>query len=137
MDQQLLSLPGYALRRAASAAGAELTSRLAPLGLKQASATILLLLDANPCVTASALGRALDIQRANMVPLLKQLEETGLVSRTPIDGKSQALELTHKGREILGEVLKIVDSFESDLLARIPAEHRAHVLPALNAIWRD
>ena len=76
----------------------------------------------------------LDIQRANMVPVLKRLE--GLIERVPIDGKSQGLELSQAGRARLGEARKVVEAFEAALLARVPEEHRAHLLPALEALWR-
>jgi hypothetical protein len=29
-----------------------------------------------------------------------------------------------------------VDSFEQELIERIPREHREHFLPALNALWQ-
>jgi len=134
MRDPLPSFPGYALRRAANATAAELSARLAETGLRQSEVSVLLLIAGNPGVTASALGRQLDIQRANMVPLLKRLD--GLIARAPIDGKSQGLELTAAGRERLGEARAIVEAFEAELLARVPAEHREHLLPALEALWR-
>jgi len=136
MDDPLIKYPGYALRRAANATAAELSARLAEIGLRQVDASLLMLLAANPGATASALGRALDIQRANMVPLLKRLEDGGLIAREAIDGKSQGLTLTDAGRARLAEGRKVIDAFENELLERIPAQHRAHLLPALNAIWR-
>ena len=134
MHDPLPQLPGYALRRAANATAAELASRLAPLGLRQSDVSVLILIAENPGVTASAVGRALDIQRANMVPLLKRLE--GLIDRVPIDGKSFGLDLTRHGRERLAEARAVVEGFEAELIARVPAEHRAHLLPALEALWR-
>ena len=136
MKDPLPSLPGYALRRAANATAADLASRLAPLGLRQSDVSVLMLIDANPGVTASALGRALDIQRANMVPLLHRLEDAALIARTPIDGKSFGLELTVHGLERLAEARAVVEAFEAELIARVPPEHRAHLLPALEALWR-
>ena len=134
MRDPLPSLPGYALRRAANATAAELSARLAETGLRQSDVSVLLLIDANPGVTASAIGRQLDIQRANMVPVLKRLE--GLIDRVPIDGKSQGLALTTAGRARLGAARAVVETFEAELLARVPAEHRPHLLPALEALWR-
>ena len=134
MRDPLPNFPGYALRRAANATGAELASRLGEVGLRQSEVSVLLLVAENPGVTASAIGRALDIQRANMVPVLKRLE--GLIDRAPIDGKSQGLALTAAGRARLSEARKVVEGFEAELLARVPAEHRAHLLPALEALWR-
>ena len=136
MNDPLTSFPGYSLRRAANATAAELAARLAPLDLRQSDASLLMLIEANPGATASALGRQLDIQRANMVPLLKRLEEAGLIDRAPIDGKSQGLALTAAGCAKLDEGRKVIEQFERDLLKRVPAEHRAHLLPALEALWR-
>lgn len=135
MRDPLPDLPGYALRRAANAAAAELSARLATLELRQSDASALILVDANPAITASALGRVLDIQRANMVPLLKRLEDAGLIVRTPIDRKSQSLALTAAGQEKLAAARVVIDAFERELLGRIPAAHRDHLLPALNALW--
>lgn len=136
MDDPLLMLPGYSLRRAANAMMAELGEKLASLDLRQAEATALMMIAANPGITASRLGRAIDIQRANMVPLLNRLEEAGLIERTPIDGKSQGLSLTPPGERRHAQTLATIEAFEASLLARVPAEHRDHLLPALNALWR-
>ena len=136
MDDPLIRFPGYALRRAAHATAAELSARLAAVDLRQSDASLLMLVASNPGATSSALGRALGIERANMVPLLKRLEEGRLVEREAIDGKSQGLRLTAEGQRRLGEARAIIEAFEDELLARVPAEHRYHLLPALNAIWR-
>ena len=136
MRDPLPSYPGYALRRAANATAAELAGRLAPLGLRQSDASVLILIAENPGVTASALGRALDIQRANMVPLLNRLEDAGLIARQPIDRKSFGLDLTLHGRATLAEARAVVEAFEAELIARVPPEHRPHLLPALEALWR-
>lgn len=136
MQDPLSRFPGYALRRAANAAAAQLSVRLAELDLRQSEASVLLIVGDNPGITASALGRQLDIQRANMVPLLKRLEAAGLVERHAIDGKSQGLVLTARGKARRAEALAIIEQFEAELLARVPAQHRAHLLPALNALWQ-
>ena len=136
MDDPLLRFPGYALRRAANATAAELSARLAAVDLRQSHASLLMLVASNPGATSSALGRALGIERANMVPLLKRLEEAGLIEREAIDGKSQGLRLTAQGERRLAEARQIIETFEAELVARVPSEHREHLLPALNAIWR-
>ncbi len=79
-------LPGYSLRRAATACAAELAERLAPMDLRQSEVGVLILIGVNPGVTAAALGRQLDIQRANMVPLLKRLDEAGLIACKVVTG---------------------------------------------------
>jgi DNA-binding MarR family transcriptional regulator len=136
MHDPLPTYPGYALRRAANATAAELAGRLAEVWLRQSDVSVLMLIEANPGVTASAVGRQLDIQRANMVPLLNRLEKVGLIERAPIDRKSFGLALTAPGRERVGKAKAIVEAFEAELIERVPGEHRAHLLPALEALWR-
>ena len=130
----LADLPGYALRRAANAMMAELAGRLAAIDLRISDATVLLLVANRTDLTSSEIGKRLDIQRANMVPLLNRLESAGLIQRVPIDGKSQAIVLTPDGEARLAGVRDITTRFESDLLARIPARHRDHFVPALQAL---
>ena len=103
MKDPLHELPGYALRRAAAAMMGEFATRIEPLGLRIADVSALLVIGANPVMTASQLGRMLDIQRANMVPLVARLEDAGLVVRTPLDGKSHSLGLTPAGEAKLAE----------------------------------
>ena len=136
MQDPLANSPGYALRRASNAMMAELAQRLAELDLRTTDATVLMVIEANPKITASEIGRMLDIQRANMVPLLKRLEDPGLISRKPIDGKSQGLHLTEEGATRMDAVRKAIVEFETDLIARVPEAHRDHFLPALDSLWR-
>ena len=136
MRDPLPSFPGYALRRAANATAAELAGRLARLNLRQSDVSVLILIGENPGATASAIGRVLDIKRANMVPLLKRLEDAGLIGRAPIDGKSQGLALTASGRDRTAEARRVVERFEREMLERVPPEHRHHLLPALEVLWR-
>jgi DNA-binding MarR family transcriptional regulator len=135
MRDPLPDFPGYSLRRAANATAAELSARLAEMDLRQVDASLLILIGENPDVTASALGRQLDIQRANMVPLLKRLEDAGLIDRKPLDGKSQGLVLTNEGVEKCRQAQAIIENFEAEMLERVPEPHREHLLPALYALW--
>ena len=130
----LSGLPGYALRRAANAMIAELAALLAPINLRISDASVLLLVQDRADMTASEIGKILDIHRTNMVPLLSRLKDMGLIMRHPIDRKSQAIVLTEAGQQRLALVLDITSRFEADLMARIPAIHRPHFLPALHAL---
>lgn len=130
----LMSLPGYILRRAANAVLAELADRLVPVSLRISDATVLLLVADRTDLTSSEIGKILDIQRANMVPLLNRLELEGLIGRKPIDRKSQAIVLTDKGLARLNDVRAITDRFEAELLERIPGQHRDGFLAGLRAL---
>ena len=135
-DDPLAHLPGYALRRAANAMMAELGSLLDTIDLRISEASILLLIDGRDDMTSSAIGSMLDIRSANMVPLIGRLSGAGLIDKVRIDGKSMAIVLSAHGREKATEVRAITDKFESDLLRKIPAAHRPHLVPALKALWR-
>ena len=116
---------------------ADLGERLAGEGLRVSDATVLMLAGDGARPTASHIGKVLDIRRANMVPLLDRLEAAGLIAREPIDRKSLAIVLTEAGEAKLGRVRKIIARFENGLLERVPEQHRDHLLPALDALWRD
>jgi DNA-binding MarR family transcriptional regulator len=136
LHDPLVKLPGYALRRAANAMMHELSDRLAIAKLRVSEASVILLIHGKDDVTASEIGRILDIKRANMVPLLNRLESDGLVERIPINRKSFAIILSEHGNNIHSQVEAITASFETDLLDRIDVTHREHFMPALHALWR-
>lgn len=133
-NDPLSDLPGYALRRASQAMTANLARRFEAIELRITEASVLLLIGDRSDLTSSEIGKVLDIQRANMVPLLGRLAAADLIMREPIDRKSQAVVLTKAGRGMLQRVREITNAFEQDLLSRIPGPHRAHFLPALKAL---
>ncbi len=127
-------LPGYALRRAATAMSAEIAERFATVGLRMSEASILMLIAANAGISAAQIGRALGIKRANMTPLIAGLEAQGWISREARDGRSMGLALTKTGIHKAAEASRISDEHEANLLSRVPAAHRDHLLPALQAL---
>jgi DNA-binding MarR family transcriptional regulator len=135
MHDPLKLLPGYVLRRASSKLATELGGHLAQLKLRSADVSVLLLIHANPGVTQSELGRILDIQRANMTPLVAKLSDRGLIVRQKVDGRSQGLALTHEGGTLTKQAHSVVEAFEESLALRIPAKSRPHLLPVLAALW--
>lgn len=135
MDDALRSNPGYVLRRASAAMMANLTARLAPLGVRPTEATVLMLIDDHPGITQSSIGRTLQIKRANMTPLAARLAEQGLIEGRRVDGRSTGLYLSAAGAELTRCVRETTDAHEAMVLSLIPEIHRAHLLPALEAIW--
>jgi DNA-binding MarR family transcriptional regulator len=131
----LKDYPGYALRRASAAAMQRLARGLRPLDLRPAEASVLMVIESNPNISQSEIGRMLDIAGANMAPLVSRLEKRELLERRPVDGRSHGLQLTAAGRALNLRAKKTMKSHESQLLARIPAEARANFLSALQALW--
>ncbi len=136
MKDPLTDFPGYVLRRASSAMMAAFARDIEVLGLRTVEATILQIIQENSGISQSALGRLLDIQRANMTPIAARLEARGLVRRIPSDGRSLGLELTDMGRDLAPQIRCRVEAFEAEVFAAVAPEHRPHLLPALRAIWQ-
>jgi DNA-binding MarR family transcriptional regulator len=136
MEDILANLPGYALRRAAAVIQAEFSAMLHPLGLRPTDASILVLIEANPGVTQSALGQNLGVQRANMAPLIARLEECGYIARIAVDGRSFGLKLTRSGAQLCGKVKAAIKIHQQQIIQRIPEMHREHLVPALQTLWQ-
>ncbi len=136
MNDPLASLPGYVLRRASAAALAGLNRRLTPLGLRHVDASLLLVVHARPGITQSEAGRQLDIQRANMVPIVARLEARGLLDRRRADGRSQGLYLSEEGEVVCAGVRDAVDTHERLLFEALPIKLRGHALDVLTALWQ-
>ena len=98
-------------------------------------ASVLQLIGARSDMTSAEIGKVLDIQRANMVPLLARLEQAALIRRVPIDRRSQSIVLTDEGLQRLGEV-DAISASSRPIALRTAAQNRDHLLPALNALWQ-
>lgn len=131
----LRDFPGYALRRASVATMQTLARRLTELGLRPTDASVLLVIEANPNITQSEIGRMLDIAGANMAPLIARLEKRELVEREPVDGRSHGLTLSKTGRTLSLRARKVIKLHEEELLAKIPVSRRPDFLAALHALW--
>lgn len=130
----LRDLPGYLLRRASVDLMAKLSGRLATLQLRPAEATVLMVIGANPGVTQSEIGRLLDIATANMTPLAARLTSRELIVRERVDGRSHGLKLSESGRRLTRRARHTMDSFEKEMLERIPSSQRAAFLSVLRLL---
>ena len=128
---------GYLLRRASAANMAELGAALVPLDLRPAEASILLVIDANPGCTQSDVGRLLGIQRANMAPLISGLVARDLISKTPIDGRTQSLALTSEGKKKADFAERAMASNDAGILARLGEDLGERLTQALRRLQRD
>jgi DNA-binding MarR family transcriptional regulator len=133
----LKDFPGYALRRASVATMQRLAGGLQVLDLRASEASILLVIEANPGITQSEIGRLLDIAGANMAPLMRRLHDRDLVERNAVDGRSQALHLSPAGRALSAKARRIFRAHEDELLKKIPPADRAPFLKNLQALYSD
>ena len=135
MRDPLRHLTGYALRRVSTVAMEGAAQAVAPHGLRVSEISVMMVIDANPGSTLSEIGRLLNIQRANMTPLIARLGERGWVTRTPVDGRSISLDLTTEGRKTTRRAADALEAFEDNLLAQIAPADRPAFFRAIEAIW--
>lgn len=132
----LEELTGYHMRRASSVFGNDFSRAMAGTGLRQVLFGILSVVAANPGINQGSAGRALGIQRANMVSLINELVDAGLVDRRTAeeDRRAFALTITAAGREALTKGLKRIHKHEQRLLSDLSAEERQTLIDLLRRI---
>lgn len=117
-DVSLLeSLVGYNLRRAAAKQRERFRSVFGPYNIRPSQLTILTIIQQNSRLGQSALGKSLDLKRANVVTLLDELEDRGLVKRKvrTDDRRSYELHLTAAGNKLTTKLLRLHGKLENDL----------------------
>ena len=87
---ELENLLGYNLRRAHGVQKERFTAIFEPLGIRPVTLSLLGTVYDEPGITQTELGKRLHIKRANMVPLLTELEARGLIARRPSDNDRRA-----------------------------------------------
>jgi DNA-binding MarR family transcriptional regulator len=127
-------LPGFVLRQVSKNLMAELAEKHTSLGLRVSEASVLAYIKANPEASQSAIGRALDIQRANMAPLIARLCARDLIVCAAGTGKSQKIALTEKGSVVVHAVERNIAEHERGVIDRLPAHLRPHLMPILQAL---
>ncbi len=135
LQEPLLGLTGYVLRRASTATLAELSRRLGPMDLRPIDAALLVLIAAAPEITHSEAAETLGLRRPNLVPIVASLEKRGLLERKRIDFRSEGLVLTENGRALLDRARQVIAAHEAQLIERVPEKLRPMVLPILMALW--
>ena len=127
---------GYWLRRASASATAHFMDALQGTGMRPVLYAIMMVVDENPGLNQGQLGRALGVQRANMVSLIGDLTERGLIERrdVPGDKRAFALHLTAQGKAMRDELAERVDRHEEEMLATLNGEEREALLDLLKRV---
>lgn len=117
-EDGLSGLLGYQLRRASVAFQADLAETLRPFDLRMITYTALVLLETNPGLSQSQLAGLMDIERPNLVAIIDELQDRGLLTRdrSEEDRRSYALNLTDDGRTLAKKATQAVAKHEARLL---------------------
>lgn len=134
----LAPLVGYHLRRASSAFGADFAAAMEGTGLRQVPFAVLSIVAANPGINQGATGRMLGIKRANMVALINDLVDKGLVERVvdATDRRAFSLTVTKTGTAALADAVARIEAHEDRMLADLSTSERALLLDLLGRIER-
>jgi DNA-binding MarR family transcriptional regulator len=130
---QLNDIAGYHLRRASGAIAADFGRVLEGTGMRQVLMGILTVIAANPGVKQGTAGQALGIQRANMVSLINELVDRGLVSReiSSSDRRAFELNISPAGEKMLTYCFSRIAAHEDRMLAGLSTDERATLIDLL------
>lgn len=128
-------LLGYHMRRLSQLVMADLAERMDVLGLRPTEASVLFVIAGGTGVTQSDIGRMLGIKRANMAPLIAGLEARGLVSRSAVDGRSQALRLTADGEATRVQARAAVYANERRCFGTLSDDQRLALAETVRGLW--
>ncbi|MFG3281746.1 MarR family winged helix-turn-helix transcriptional regulator [Streptomyces sp. NPDC048111] len=86
----------------------------------------------------AAMAATLGVNPSTAMRMVDRLEAAGLVDRrtNPASRREVVLNLTDAGRDLVGRVMAHRQTEVSALVARVPAEERAGLVPALRALTR-
>ena len=117
-DVSLRRFIGYRLKRAYTTLRADLLRELEPLGLRITTYSALVLVVENPGLRQSAIAQALEIKRSNMVVIVNELEEKGLIKRKQVqaDRRASAFFPTASGKRLCAAAIAMNIERESRLL---------------------
>jgi len=129
---------GYFIRRLQVWVFQDFIRTLAPIDIRPAQYSVLVVIAGNPGLSQSDLAALLGIERARLVRLLDKLEKRGLTRRlaSRIDRRSHALRLTGDGQRLLKRAKQLAAVHEARLVERLGAEQRKMMIDAMRDFGR-
>ena len=124
---------GYVVRRAQLAIFKDFIQTMAPVDIRPAQYSVLIVIGDNPGLTQAEVGRALAIKRANLVGMINELEQRKLARRaaSPSDRRSHALYLTAHGRQMLARYHKLALEHEKRVTRTLDPNEKRMLLELL------
>jgi DNA-binding MarR family transcriptional regulator len=129
---------GYFIRRLQVWVFQDFIRTLAPIDIRPAQYSVLVVIAANPGLSQSDLAALLGIERARLVRLLDKLDKRGLTQRlaSRADRRSHALRLTGDGARLLKRAKQLAATHEARLVARLGAEERKMLIEVMRDFGR-
>lgn len=129
IPEELVSSPTFLLKKLAMAAKARSLEAYERTGLNPYHHAVLALLDEGSTETQGAIADALDYDRSQLVGILDELEERGLVERRrdPADRRRHTVRPTPAGRKTLAKLRALAASLEDEFLAGLDEASRTQL----------
>lgn len=136
---QLGDLLGYHLRRASLVDLLGATAALDTVNTRPVPMSVLLSIIEKPGISSAEICRTLGMQRANIVPILAELEQRGFFLRESdrSDQRIQRLFATVRGSEEGARWLALAAEHENKVFGRLTVEERADLRLMLAKIWQE
>jgi DNA-binding MarR family transcriptional regulator len=126
IPEELLTSPLFLLKRLGMKAKEESYEAYADAGVHPYHYAILATLAEGERETQGAIADALDYDRGQLVGLLDELEEAGLVERRrdPEDRRRQVVVMTPEGRKMLTRMRALAKKLDGEFLAPLTLDQR-------------
>jgi len=136
LPEELTSSALFLLKRLGMSAKERSFSAYEELGLHPYHHAILAALDEDRRETQGAIADALGYDRGQLVGLLDEMEEAGLVERRrdPEDRRRQVVVMTPAGKKTLVKVRAVAQQLDDEFLAPLTAEQRKQLQKLLLAL---
>lgn len=137
-DSVLGHLIGYRLKRAYMQLLPAAQRALATEDLRVVSFSCLSIITDNPGIVQSQLADALQMERSNLVVIIDELEERGLIGRkkVPSDRRRYALTATLRGRHLRDRAAAKLGQAEDQILGRLDDDARRNLTAVLERLER-
>lgn len=124
---------GYFMRRAQVWVFQDFIRTLAPIDIRPAQYSVLVVIGANPGLSQSDISDILGIERARLVRMLDRLDRRGLTLRLPSDHdrRSHALHLTREGQKLLKQAKMLAAQHEARLAELFGPANRQMMIEVL------
>ena len=126
LPEELVASAAFLLKRLGFVAKEQALAAYQSTGLHPYHHAVLAVLDEGSRETQGAIADALGYDRGQLVGLLDELEERGLVERRrdPADRRRHLVRLTSDGRRALGRLRTLAGRIEDEFFASLDAEER-------------
>jgi DNA-binding MarR family transcriptional regulator len=139
LPEELVASTTFLLKRLGLAAKEQALAAYEPTGLNPYHHAVLALLDEGSRETQGAIADSLGYDRGQLVGLLDELEQRGLVERRrdPSDRRRHTVRLTPTGRRELAKLRALALALENGFLAALDDRERAALHSLLQRLARQ